>query len=332
MTFANPGYFLLLLPIVAYIVWYLLRNDRIEPSMQVSTTSMYTQLPKSPLTWLRHIPFLLRSAGLVLLIIVLARPQSTHSWQRSEVEGIDIMMAVDISTSMLAEDLKPNRLEAAKQVAADFINGRPNDNIGLTIFAGQSFTQSPLTTDHTVLLNIFNNVSCKMVQEGIIMDGTAIGDGIANAITRLKDSKAKSKVIILLTDGSNNRGEISPLTAAEIAKTFGIRVYTIGVGTNGTAPYPITYGGTTMYQNIPVEIDENTLQQIAQTADGQYYRATSNSKLKEVYEEIDKMEKTKLNVKDFSRKNEEFMPFALAAALCILLEMLLRLTLLRRIP
>ena len=164
------------------------------------------------------------------------------------------------------------------------------------------------------------------------MDGTAIGDGIANAVTRLKDSKAKSKVIILLTDGSNNRGEISPLTAAEIAKTFGIRVYTIGVGTNGTAPYPITYGGTTMYQNIPVEIDENTLQQIAQTADGQYYRATSNSKLKEVYEEIDKLEKTKLNVKDFSRKNEEFMPFALAAVLCILLELLLRLTILRRIP
>ena len=332
MTFANPGYFLLLLPLAAYVIWYLLRNDRSEPSMQVSTTSMYDKLPKSPLAWLRHLPFLLRVAGLVLLVIVLARPQSTHSWQRSEVEGIDIMMAVDISTSMLAEDLKPNRLEAAKQVAADFINGRPNDNIGLTIFAGQSFTQSPLTTDHTVLLNIFNNVSCDMVQNGTIMDGTAIGDGVANAVTRLKDSQAKSKVIILLTDGSNNRGEISPLTAAEIAKTFGIRVYTIGVGTNGTAPYPIQAYGRTIYQNIPVEIDENTLQQIAQTADGQYYRATSNSKLKEVYEEIDKLEKTKLNVKDFSRKDEEFMPFALAAMLCILLELLLRLTLLRRIP
>ena len=332
MTFANPGYFLLLLPLAAYVIWYLLRNDRSEPSMQVSTTSMYAKLPKSPLTWLRHLPFLLRVAGVTLLIIVLARPQSTHSWQRSEVEGIDIMMAVDISTSMLAEDLKPNRLEAAKQVAADFINGRPNDNIGLTIFAGQSFTQSPLTTDHAVLLNIFNNVSCDMVLNGTIMDGTAIGDGIANAVTRLKDSQAKSKVIILLTDGSNNRGEISPLTAAEIAKTFGIRVYTIGVGTNGTAPYPIQAYGRTIYQNVPVEIDENTLQQIAQTADGQYYRATSNSKLKEVYEEIDKLEKTKLNVKDFSRKNEEFMPFALAAMLCILLELLLRLTLLRRIP
>jgi len=333
MTFANPGYFLLLLPVVGYVIWYLLRNDRSEPDMQVSTTSMYASLPRSPLVWLRHLPFLLRVAGLVLLIIVLARPQSTHSWQRSEVEGIDIMMAVDISTSMLAEDLKPNRLEAAKQVAADFINGRPNDNIGLTIFAGQSFTQSPLTTDHAVLLNIFNSVSCDMVQKGTIMDGTAIGDGIANAVTRLKDSKAKSKVIILLTDGSNNRGTISPLTAAEIAKTFGIRVYTIGVGTNGTAPYPFqTYAGTVIYQNVPVEIDENTLQQIAQTADGQYYRATSNSKLKEVYEEIDKLEKTKLNVKDFSRKNEEFMPFALAAVLCILLELLLRLTILRRIP
>ena len=332
MTFANPLYFLLFLLLIPYIIWYILRNGRHEPSMQVSTTLMYEGMPKSWKSYLRHLPFVLRVAAMSLLIIVLARPQSTDNWQNSEVEGIDIMMAVDVSTSMLAEDLKPNRLEAAKQVAAEFISGRPNDNIGLTIFAGQSFTQSPLTVDHSVLLNIFNNVKCDIAMNGIIEDGTAIGDGIANAVTRLKDSKAKSKVIILLTDGSNNRGEISPLTAAEIAKTYGIRVYTIGVGTNGTAPYPVQAYGVKQYVQVEVEIDENTLQQIAQTADGQYYRATSNSKLKEVYEEIDKLEKTKLNVRDYSRKVEEFQPFAIAAILCLLLELLLRLTILRSIP
>ena len=332
MTFAYPLCFLLFIPLLAYVVWYVLRANRTEPALQVSTSAMYEGMPKNWKYYLRHLPFLLRVAALSLLIIVLVRPQTTENWQNQDVEGIDIMMAIDVSTSMLAEDLKPNRLEAAKQVASEFISGRPNDNIGLTIFAGQSFTQSPLTTDHVVLMNIFNNVKCDIVINGLIEDGTAIGDGIANAVTRLRESKAKSKVIILLTDGSNNRGEISPLTAAEIAKTFGIRVYTIGVGSNGTAPYPIqTYAGT-QYVNVPVEIDENTLQQIASTSDGQYYRATSNSKLKEVYEEIDKLEKTKLNVKKFSRKNEEFQPFALAAALCLLLELLLRLTIFRRIP
>lgn len=332
MTFAHPAYFLLLLLLVPYIIWYILKGRGSEPSLRVSTTRMYTTMPKSYKVYLRHVPFVLRMIALSLLIVVLARPQSTDSWQSSEIEGIDIMLAVDVSTSMLAEDLKPNRLEAAKQVAADFINGRPNDNIGLTIFAGQSFTQSPLTVDHAVLLNLFNSVSCDMATNGIIEDGTAIGLGIANAVSRLKDSEAKSKVIILLTDGSNNRGDISPLTAAEIAKTYGIRVYTIGVGSNGTAPYPYPTMSGVQYINMPVEIDENTLQQIAKTADGQYYRATSNSKLKEVYEEIDKLEKTKLNVKDFSRKSEEYMPFALWAMVCLMLEVLLRLTVLRRIP
>ena len=332
MTFAQPLCFLLFLPLIAYIVWYVLRSSRTEPSLQVSTTSMYDDMPKNWTLYLRHLPFVLRVAALSLLIIVLAQPQTTENWQNQDVEGIDIMLAVDVSTSMLAEDLKPNRLEAAKQVASEFISGRPNDNIGLTIFAGQSFTQSPLTTDHVMLMSIFNNVKCDIVTNGLLEDGTAIGDGIANAVTRLRESKAKSKVIILLTDGSNNKGEISPLTAAEIAKTFGIRVYTIGVGSNGTAPYPVkTYAGT-QYVNVPVEIDENTLQQIASTSNGQYYRATSNSKLKEVYEEIDKLERTKLNVKKFSRRNEEFQPFALAAILCLLLEILLRLTLLRKVP
>ena len=332
MTFANPAYFLLLLLLIPYIIWYVLRGRRSEPSMRVSSTRMYATMPKSYKVYLRHVPFVLRMIALALLIIVLARPQSTDHWQSSEVEGIDIMLAVDVSTSMLAEDLKPNRIEAAKQVAADFINGRPNDNIGLTVFAGQSFTQSPLTIDHAVLLNLFNSVDCSMAMNGIIEDGTAIGLGIANAVSRLKESKAKSKVVILLTDGSNNRGDISPLTAAEIAKTYGIRVYTIGVGSNGTAPYPYQALGGIQYVQMPVEIDENTLQQIAQTADGQYYRATSNSKLKEVYEEIDKLERTKLNVKDFSRKSEEYMPFAIWALVCLIFEILLRLTVLRRIP
>ena len=262
-----------------------------------------------------------------MLFRSLARPQSTDKWQNSEIEGIDIMMAIDVSTSMLAEDLKPNRLEAAKDVAAAFINGRPNDNIGITLFAGETFTQCPLTVDHAVLLNLVNNI-----KTGIIEDGTAVGMGIANAVTRLKDSNAKSKVIILLTDGTNNRGDISPLTAAEIAKSFGIRVYTIGVGTNGTAPYPYPVGNTIQYINVPVEIDENTLTQIAGTTDGNYFRATSNSKLKEVYEEIDKLEKTKLNVKEYSKRQEEYRIFALIALLCVLLEVLLRNSILKKIP
>ena len=332
MTFAHPAYLLLLILLVPYIVWYILKGRQSEPSMRVSTTRMYATMPQSYKVYLRHVPFVLRMIALTLLVVVLARPQSTDSWQSSEVEGIDIMLAMDVSTSMLAEDLKPNRLEAAKQVAADFINGRPNDNIGLTVFAGQSFTQSPLTVDHAVLLTLFNSVSCSMATNGIIEDGTAIGLGIANAVSRLKDSKAKSKVIILLTDGSNNRGDISPLTAAEIAKTYGIRVYTIGVGTNGTAPYPYQGFGGTRYVQVPVEIDESTLIQIAETAGGQYYRATSNSKLKEVYDEIDKLERTKMNVKNLSRKSEEYWPFALWAMVCLLLEVLLRLTVLRRIP
>ena len=277
--------------------------------------------------YLLHAPFVLRIIALILIILVLARPQTTDNWQNSEIEGIDIMLAIDVSTSMLAEDLKPNRLEAAKDVAAEFINGRPNDNIGLTLFAGESFTQCPLTVDHAVLLNLFQSIKC-----GIVTDGTAIGMGIANAVTRLKDSKAKSKVIILLTDGTNNKGDISPLTAAEIAKSFGIRVYTIGVGTNGMAPYPYPIGNTVQYVNMPVEIDEKTLTQIAGTTNGNYFRATSNSKLKEVYEEIDKLEKTKLSVKEYSKRQEEYRWFALAAFLCILLEVLLRNSILKKIP
>lgn len=327
MVFANIEYLFLLLLLIPYIIWYILRHNRSEATLQISDARVYAHTPKSYKNYLLHAPFLLRIIALILIIVVLARPQSTNNWQNSEIEGIDIMLAIDVSTSMLAEDLKPNRLEAAKDVAAAFVNGRPNDNIGLTLFAGESFTQCPLTVDHAVLLNLFQGIQC-----GIIEDGTAVGMGIANAVTRLKDSKAKSKVIILLTDGTNNKGDISPLTAAEIAKSFGIRVYTIGVGTNGTAPYPIQMGGTVQYINTPVEIDEKTLTDIASTTDGNYFRATSNSKLKEVYAQIDKLERTKLNVKEYSKRQEEYRWYALAAFLCLLLEVLLRNSILKKIP
>lgn len=327
MVFAHKELLLLLLLLIPYIVWYVMRHRKNDATLQISDARVYAHTPKSYKNYLLHLPFALRVLAFALLVVVLARPQTTNSWQNSEVEGIDIMLSVDVSTSMLAEDLKPNRLEAAKEVATAFINGRPNDNIGLTLFAGESFTQCPLTIDHAVLLNMLKNVQC-----GLIEDGTAVGMGIANAVSRLKDSQAKSKVIILLTDGTNNRGDISPLTAAEIAKSFGIRVYTIGVGTNGMAPYPYPVGNTVQYVNIPVEIDEKTLTQIAATTDGNYFRATSNSKLKEVYQEIDKLEKTKLNVKEYSKRQEEYRWFALAAFLCLLLEILLRNSILKKIP
>ena len=326
MTFANKYIFLLLALVVVYIIWYIRKHNNIEPSVRVSDTSPYAAVGKTWREWLVHVPFVLRVVALTMIFIVLARPQSSDNWQNTEIEGIDIMMTIDVSTSMLSEDLKPNRLEAAKDVAAQFINGRPNDNIGLTIFAGESFTQCPLTVDHEVLLNLFKNVQC-----GLVEDGTAIGLGIANAVTRLKDSKAKSKVIILLTDGTNTAAAVSPLTAAAIAKQFGIRIYTIGVGTNGEAPYPFQTAMGIRYQNIPVEIDEQVLREIASTAGGEYFRATSNSKLKEVYEEIDKLEKTKLNVREFSTKEEEYQPFALVALIAVILELALRATILRRI-
>lgn len=242
------------------------------------------------------------------------------------------MMAMDVSGSMLAEDLKPNRIEAAKQVAAEFIAGRPNDNIGLTIFAGEAFTQCPMTTDHASLLNLLQGVRTDMATRGLIEDGTAIGMGLANAVSRLKDSKAKSKVVILLTDGSNNRGDLSPMTAAEIAKSLGIRVYTIGVGTNKVAPYPMVVAGSVQYVNVPVEIDSKTLSDIAAATDGDFYRATNNKELQNIYKEIDKLEKSKLSVKTYSKKYEAYQPFAIAAVLLLLLEILLRITLFRKLP
>ena len=328
MVFANPTYLYLLLLLVPLIGWYIYKLHKSQASLQVSSSEAF-QLPgtSSWKVYMRHLPFVLRMLAIALLIVVLARPQSTNSWQNSSTEGIDIVMAMDISTSMLAEDLKPNRLEAAKNVAASFINGRQNDNIGLVVFAAESFTQCPLTIDHGVLLNLF-----KDIQPGIIQDGTAIGLGLANAVSRIKDSQAKSKVIILLTDGVNNTGEIAPVTAAEIAKTFGIRVYTIGVGTQGEAPYPIPTAFGVQYQNVPVEIDEQVLKQIASTTGGQYFRATDNSSLKEIYSEIDQLEKTKISVQEFSKKQEEYKNWALLVFALLLIEVLLRNTVLRNIP
>lgn len=328
MVFANPNYLYLLLLLIPLVAWYLYKLRKSQASLQVSSAEAF-EAPgtTSWRVYLRHVPFVLRMVAIAVLIVVLARPQSTNSWQNSTTEGIDIVMAIDISTSMLAEDLKPNRLEAAKDVAASFINGRPNDNIGLVVFAAESFTQCPLTTDHGVLLNLF-----KDIQPGIIQDGTAIGVGLANAVSRIKDSQAKSKVIILLTDGVNNTGQVAPVTAAEIAKTFGIRVYTIGVGTQGEAPYPIPTAFGVQYQNIPVEIDEQVLKQIASTTGGQYFRATDNASLKEIYSEIDQMEKTKISVQEFSKKQEEYKNWALLAFVLLLVEVLLRNTVLRNIP
>ncbi len=327
MLFANKEYLLLLFLILPYIVWYFMKRHTMHSSLQLSETKSYLRMRKSFRVYLVHAPFLLRIAAFVLLVLILARPQYTNSWKDSETQGIDIMLAIDVSTSMLAEDLHPNRVEAAKIVATEFISGRPNDNIGLTLFGAEAFTQCPLTLDHTVLLNLLNNVQC-----GMLPDGTAVGMGIANAVSKLKDSKAKSKILILLTDGTNNIGDISPLTGAEIAQSFGIRVYTIGVGTNGMAPYPMSTAAGTQYVNVPVEIDEATLQKIASITGGSYYRATSTGKLKEVYHEIDKLEKTKMKVTSYSKREEAFSPFALILVVVLLLECLLRSTVLKKIP
>ena len=331
MEFANNEYLFLLLLMIPYLIWYLMYRKKSEPTMRMSDTRAYRYAPRSWRVMLMPLQLLLRLAVFVLLILVLARPQTQNSWKNETMEGIDIMLAMDVSTSMLAEDLKPNRIEAAKQVAADFIIGRPNDNIGLTIFAGEAFTQCPMTTDHASLLNLLHNVRTDIAQR-LIEDGTAIGMGLANAVSRLKDSKAKSKVVILLTDGSNNRGDLSPMTAAEIAKSFGIRVYTIGVGTNKVAPYPMPVAGGVQYINIPVEIDTKMLQEIASATEGDFYRATNNKELQQIYKEIDKLEKSKLNVKKFSKRYEAYQPFAIAAVILLLLEILLRITIFRKLP
>lgn len=332
MEFANKEYLFLLLLIIPYIIWYVMYRKKSEPTMRMSDTFVFRYAPKSLKVRLMPLQMLLRLTAFTFLVLALARPQTSNSWKNRQTEGIDIMLAIDVSTSMLAEDLKPNRLEAAKMVAAEFISGRPDDNIGLTIFAGESFTQCPMTTDHTSLLNLLQNVRADIAARGLISDGTAIGMGLANAVGRLKASKAKSKVVILLTDGSNNMGDISPMTAAEIAQSLGIRVYTIGVGTNKVAPYPMPVAGGVQYVNMPVEIDTKTLSEIAQTTQGDFYRATNNNELKKIYKEIDQLEKSKMSVKKFKKKFDAFPPFVMAAVLALLIELLLRITIFRRIP
>ena len=332
MEFVNKEYLLLLLLLIPYLIWYFRYRRKSEPAMRMSDTFAYKKAVKSWRMRLLHVPMLLHVLSFVLIVLALARPQTHNSWGNRTVEGIDIMLAMDVSTSMLAEDLSPNRMDAAKAVAAEFISGRPDDNIGLTIFAGEAFTQCPMTTDHQSLLNLLQNVRTDIAARGLIEDGTAVGMGLANAVSRLEQSKAKSKVVILLTDGSNNRGDISPLTAAKIAKSYGIRVYTIGVGTNKVARYPMTVGGSVQYVNVPVEIDTKTLEEIASVTNGHFYRATNTGELKQIYKDIDKLEKTKMDVKKFSKHYDNFQPFVLAALIVLLLEILLRTTILRRIP
>ena len=332
MEFANKEYLLLLLLIIPYVIWYVMYRKKTEPTMRMSDTYAFRYAPRSWKVTLMPLSMLLRILAFTMTVLVLARPQTQNSWSNKSVEGIDIMLAMDVSTSMLAEDLKPNRIEAAKQVASEFIAGRPNDNIGLSIFAGEAFTQCPMTTDHASLLNLLQNVRTDIAARGLIEDGTAVGMGLANAVSRLKESKAKSKVVILLTDGSNNRGDISPMTAAEIARSLGIRVYTIGVGTNNVAPYPMPVAGGVQYVNIPVEIDTKTLSEIAVATEGDFYRATNTKELRNIYKEIDQLEKSKLNVKTFSKRYEAYQPFALVAVIALLLEILLRITVFRRIP
>ena len=325
MTFANPGYLFLLLLLVPIVGWYVWKLRRTQASVQLSSTASLQSQAKSVRVWMIHIPFVLRVAAVLLLSLALARPQLSNRWQSESTEGIDIMMALDISGTMLGEDLKPNRLEAAKAVATEFVLSRPNDQIGLVVFAGESFTQCPLTVDHAVLVNLFNSVKF-----GMIEDGTAIGLGLANAVNRMKDSQTKSKVVILLTDGSNNRGDIDPQTAAEIAKTFGIRVYAIGVGSYSDqvrvpihTPYGIQYG------TMSSEFDETTLRNIAQMTGGEYFRATDNNSLRAIYQQIDQLEKTKIRVREYSKRTEHFMPFLMAALVCLLLEAIIRYFVLR---
>jgi Ca-activated chloride channel family protein len=328
MSFNNPEYLYLLLLLLPVLAWYIFKQYQADASLQISDLQRLVKSSEKLSTKLLfHTPFLLRFLAITLLIIVVARPTLSNSIRNENTEGIDIVLAMDISGTMLAEDLRPNRLEAAKRVATEFIVERPNDNIGLVVFAGESFTQCPLTTDHAVLVNLFSGI-----KYGIIEDGTAIGMGLANAVSRIKDSKAKSKVIILLTDGSNNAGEIAPLTAAEIAKTFGVRVYTIGVGTRGMARYPVQTPVGIRYQDMPVDIDEDMLRQIANMTGGRYFRATDNENLKAIYTEIDQMEKTKIAVKEYKKKTEIYLPFAVVAFLLLVAELILKNTILKKLP
>lgn len=317
---------LLILPLllIAHYLYIELKERR--PHLRVSHVAPWKKGGSSYLSVFRHVPFVLRIAALSLIIVSIARPRSSNDTERIDTEGIDIVMAMDVSTSMLARDFKPDRINAAKDIAIEFIAQRPSDRMGIVVFAGESYTQCPLTTDRATLINLM-----KEVQTDLIEDGTAIGNGLATAVARIMDSDAPSRVVILLTDGVNNSGEIAPMTAAQIAKTYGVRVYTIGVGANGMAPYPVMTPWGVEVQNIQVEIDEELLTKVAEETGGRYFRATDNTKLAEIYSEINKMETTRTTVDSFPVYKELFGSYALAALICLMLELLLRL-LIRRMP
>lgn len=325
---ANPGMLWLLLIYIPLIGWYVWKHRNSHAALEISTISPFTRVKRPLKQYMLHVLFALRLLAIGCMIVVLARPQTRDAWHSSRTEGTDMVIALDISSSMLARDFKPDRLEAAKKIASKFINGRENDNMGVVVFAGEAFTGVPMTTDRAALSNYVNALNREMLE-----DGTAIGDGLATSINRIKDGKAKSKSIILLTDGSNNTGIVAPLTAAEIAHKLGIKVYTIGVGTNGTAPYPqVNMFGRIEYVPTPVVIDEETLQQMASITGGKYFRATGNKVLSEIFDEIDKLEKTELDVRHFSHTEDCYLPWALAALGLLVLELLLRHTWLRTIP
>ena len=327
MIFLHPEYLWLLLLLIPLIVWYIVRLSKMQASFKLASINAFKGVKPGLKVYMRHLPFVMRVVSIALIIVVIARPQSVNSWEETESQGIDIVLALDVSGSMLSQDLQPDRLQAAKKVAAEFVTDRKNDNIGLVVFAGESFTQCPLTTDHSVLLNLLNEI-----EFGLIEDGTAIGLGLATSVNRLKDSESQSRVVILLTDGTNNRGQIAPLTAADMARSYGIRVYTVGVGTTGMAPTPVQTPFGVRMQNLPVDIDEKTLTEIAAMTGGQYFRAQDTEGLRKVYEEIDEMERYLISVQNVTQRQELFLPFALAAMALILLELLLRRTWLRNIP
>ena len=327
MFFEYPALlWLLVIPALMLVHYVYIELSGRRPHLRVPDVKFWKAGGRSVLGVIRHLPFLLRTIALVMIIIAIARPRSSTKMDKIDTEGIDIVLAMDVSTSMLARDFTPDRISAAKDIAIEFISQRPSDRMGIVVFAGESYTQCPLTTDRATLINLM-----KEIETGLIEDGTAIGNGLATAVARMQNSDAKSRVVILLTDGVNNSGEITPQTAADIAKAYGIRVYTIGVGANGTAPYPVMTPWGVQMQNVEVEIDENLLKNIAETTGGRYFRATDNTKLSEIYSEINKMEKARTTIDSFPIYKELFTGFALIALACLLLEVLISF-ILRRLP
>ncbi len=326
--FENVEVLWLLVILVPMVLYYILRQRRGGVAVTISTTAPLSHAGRTPMFYIRHLPFVLLLAAVALMIVAAARPQSSSDSSTSTTEGIDVVVALDISTSMLARDFTPDRVNAAKEISSRFILDRPNDRIGLTVFAGEAFTQSPLTSDHRTLVNLLSQV-----EMGIIADGTAIGNGLTTAVNRLRDSQSPSKVVILLTDGENNSGQIDPMTAAELAKEFGIRVYTIGVGSEGTAPYPAYDAwGDIVYQDIEVKIDDELLTNISELTGGKYFRATSNDKLEQIYSEIDKLEKIKVEVEHTVRYHEHFALFLALSILSLLLMAAFEYIIIRKIP